>query len=403
VYKSVDGVTSASATITVQVIKVDQKARTGLASVQIPVTLEGRAGEIIQSTELHTVVETIPVTAGDFEIMITITDNASNQQTARKATTSIPVASDARIGMTPVRLYGVDGALEDGVVSITTHDVQNRFDGLLFENQFLVPASIDSTDVTIRLIRYESDVESARQMAGIPINPGSIQYKGIETTGGEVLRSETAVLTRSDRPLLVRHTLPMPESGNYRMEVSVTQPDGTTETRAREFGVKSAWYPNVRSIREMAEPLVYLMNRKDHETMMAIQDSDSLKKAVDTFWLANIKNRSRAGQVIELYYSRVEEANKQFANFKEGWKTDMGMVFILFGPPWYVENNLDSSIWYYSYNRNDTRYMFRFYRPRVADSFYPYQHYILLRERYYHTIEYEMVENWKSGYVLLNP
>ena len=403
VYKSEEGVTSASATLTVQVIKVDQKSRTGLTSMQIPITLEGRAGEIVQSTELHTVVETIPVTSGEFEIMITLTDNSSNQQTARKATTSIPVASESRIGMTPVRLYGLEGVITDGVISITTHDVQNRFDGLIFENQFLVPESVDSSTVTIQLLRYESDVESARQMAGIPISPGSIQYKGIETSGAKSILTDSAVLKGDVRPVRLRHTMPMPESGNYRLEVQVKQPDGSVETRAREFGVKSAWYPNVRSIREMAEPLVYLMNRKDHEEMIRIQNPDSLKKAVDTFWLANIRNRSRAGQVVELYYSRVEEANKQFANFKEGWKTDMGMVFILFGPPWYVENNLDSSIWYYSYNRNDTRYIFRFYRPRVADSFFPYQHYILLRERFFHTIEYEMVENWKSGYVLLNP
>jgi GWxTD domain-containing protein len=402
VYKSEDGLSIATATVSIQVVKLVDKSRTGVSTIQIPLTVEGLHGEMVRSSDIYTVVQTIPVSPGDFEILMTITDNASNQQTGRKATTTIPLASDSQIGMTSIRMYGTEHSIEDGVRLITTHDVQNRLKGLLFENQFLVPESIDSAIVAIRLIRYDSDVEAARQMAGIPINPGSIQYKGIETTGGKTVHTESAVLFGNDRPLLVRQILPIPEPGNYRLQISITQPDGTTETRAREFGVKSAWYPNVRSIREMAEPLVYLMNRKDYEAMLAIQDLDSLKKAVDAFWLTNIKSRSKAGQVIELYYSRVEEANKQFSNFKEGWKTDMGMVFILFGPPWYVENSLDSSIWYYTYNRNDARYMFRFYRPRVADSFYPYQHYILLRERYYHTVEYEMVENWKSGYVLTN-
>ncbi len=402
IYKSADGISVATATLTIQVLKLNQKERVGFASLQIPISIEGRSDNLIRSSDLHTIVQNVEVTPGDFEVILSITDNASNQQTSRKATTSIPEKSDTLIGLTSVRMYGVESDIREEVVSITTHDVQNRYAGLVFENQFLVPESMDSVAVTIKLSQYESDIEHARQMAGLPINPGSIQYKGINYAGGKTLRTDIAYVRGSSRPTQVRHIMPMPGSGNYRLEFSITQPDGRVETRAREFGVKSPWYPNVRTIREMAEPLIYLTSQKEYARMMAIGDPDSLKKEVDRFWLTNIKNRSRAAQVIQLYYSRVEEANKQFSNFKEGWKTDMGMVFILFGPPWYVENSVEGSIWYYSYNRNDLRYVFRFYRPRVSDVFYPYQHYILVRERYYHSVEYEMVENWKSGHVLLD-
>ena len=78
----------------------------------------------------------------------------------------------------------------------------------------------------------------------------------------------------------------------------------------------------------------------------------------------------------------------------------MGMVFILFGPPYFVENYLDTSIWYYSYNRADPLTTFRFYRPKVSDQFFPYQHYILQRQRYYHSVEYDLIESWKRGIVL---
>ena len=82
------------------------------------------------------------------------------------------------------------------------------------------------------------------------------------------------------------------------------------------------------------------MREDDHEKLMAISDPKQQKLAVDRFWLSNIKNTNKAIQIIELFYERVEEANKQFSNYKEGWKTDMGMMYILFGPPWYVENTL---------------------------------------------------------------
>jgi hypothetical protein len=38
-----------------------------------------------------------------------------------------------------------------------------------------------------------------------------------------------------------------------------------------------------------------------------------------------------------LYYARVDYANKHFTRYREGWRTDMGLVFILLGPPSTVE------------------------------------------------------------------
>jgi GWxTD domain-containing protein len=400
VYKSEDGLSSATALLTIQVVKIEEKSRSGVTSLQIPITVEGKHLELVQSTDLYTVVQTIPVTAGDYEILLTITDQASNQQTSRKAVTSLPSMSDSLIGITPVRMYGIDGNIEDGVISITTYDVQNRFDGLLFENQFLVPESMDSTQVTLTLYKYDSDIMPARHMAGIPINVGSLVYKGIEYDSAKPVRTESVFISGGSKPITVRHTIPVPEIGIYRLEASVTQLNGTRIARAREFGVKSAWYPNVRSIREMAEPLVYLMSQREHERLMAIQNPDSMKMAVDEFWLKQIKNRSRAAKVVELYYSRVEEANKQFSNFKDGWKTDMGMIYILFGPPWYIDNSLDMSLWSYTYNRNDIRYTFQFYRPRLANDYFPFQHYLMQRDQIYHNIQYERIQMWTSGRIL---
>jgi hypothetical protein len=58
------------------------------------------------------------------------------------------------------------------------------------------------------------------------------------------------------------------------------------------------------------------------------------------------------------YYARVEFANKHFSHFMDGWKSDMGMVFIIFGTPSNVERHpFDSDakpyeIWtYYELNR----------------------------------------------------
>jgi len=96
----------------------------------------------------------------------------------------------------------------------------------------------------------------------------------------------------------------------------------------------------------------------------------------------------------------VEEANKQFSNFKEGWKTDLGMIYILFGPPWYVDDSLNRMRWSYSYNRNDPDYNYLFETPKLKSEFYPYQNYLLQRNQYYFNIEYQQTQLWLTGQIL---
>jgi GWxTD domain-containing protein len=150
----------------------------------------------------------------------------------------------------------------------------------------------------------------------------------------------------------------------------------------------------------LAEPLAYLMGRNDYRDLMAIEDPDSLKEAIDRFWLENVGSMNRARNVISLYYERVEQANKQFSNFKEGWKTDMGMIYILFGPPWYVERRLNRMQWSYSYDRTDPSYNYYFEKPRMRNEFFPFDNYLLQRSQGYFNLQYQQVQLWITGQIL---
>ncbi|MDX1639344.1 MAG: GWxTD domain-containing protein, partial [Balneolaceae bacterium] len=156
----------------------------------------------------------------------------------------------------------------------------------------------------------------------------------------------------------------------------------------------------LKSPEELARPLVYLMGRGDHEQLMSIDDSDSLKAAVDRFWLLNIRNKSDAKTILRLYYERVEEANKRFSNFKEGWKTDRGLVFILFGSPISVQEIHDTETWHYSYNRNNSRYNYEFKKNRFKSEFYPFDYYVLQRDAEYYNLQKQQVNLWLSGQII---
>ncbi|MDX1639621.1 MAG: GWxTD domain-containing protein, partial [Balneolaceae bacterium] len=152
---------------------------------------------------------------------------------------------------------------------------------------------------------------------------------------------------------------------------------------------------------ELAAPLAYLMGRRDYERLISIENSDSLRSAIDNFWLSNIEDADRARRVIALYYERVEEANKQFSNFKEGWKTDMGMIYILFGPPLFTKRYLGGWIWSYSYDIANPEYHFRFIRPRTRrDPSFPFDHYLLERESGSFNIQSRQIHLWLSGNIL---
>ena len=71
-------------------------------------------------------------------------------------------------------------------------------------------------------------------------------------------------------------------------------------------------------------------------------------------------NTSKNEIMIE-YYARVQTANERYTNYFDGWKSDMGMVYIIYGDPSSIErypfsqNSKPYEVWdYYEINRRFT-------------------------------------------------
>ena len=68
-------------------------------------------------------------------------------------------------------------------------------------------------------------------------------------------------------------------------------------------------------------------------------------------------------ELMDEYYGRVAYANAHFRSYGSGWKTDMGMVYIVYGPPDDIErhpwdaNNKPYEIWTY-YEKGGRRFVF---------------------------------------------
>ncbi|MEX1011900.1 MAG: GWxTD domain-containing protein [Balneolaceae bacterium] len=340
------------------------------------------------------------VPPGAYDIAVAIQDLSSDKRTTRTAETYIPDPEDNDVNLTTIRLLGKDMSLpEPDYQPITTYDVPAVNDSIRFLIQVTNNRIEEPLEVASRLIHYESDNEPARSMSMNNYGASSMAYRGIDYNRVEEIDATRRVLDQSGS-VMIEYRFPRPDYGNYRFEVRAVTPDDEELYRGRDFGVKSENYPAIKSPRELAEPLFYLMTPKEYESMLEIEDPDSLKAEVDRFWLSNIGSANRARHVISLYYQRIEEANKQFSSYKEGWKTDQGMIYILFGPPWYIDQRLNEMQWSYAYDRTDPRYNFYFMRPKLRNEFFPFEHYLLLRDYSYYNLQYHQVQLWLTGQIL---
>lgn len=116
-------------------------------------------------------------------------------------------------------------------------------------------------------------------------------------------------------------------------------------------------FPDITTAEELRYPLRYITTRKEYDSLM---ENSNMKAAVDDFWLKTARTPERAKILIQKYYLNVEEANRYFTSYLEGWKTDRGLIYIIFGKPDYVYRGKGTEEWIYGepQNRSSLRYTF---------------------------------------------
>ena len=99
----------------------------------------------------------------------------------------------------------------------------------------------------------------------------------------------------------------------------------------------------------------YLANRNEQEQFKKISSIEGKREYLYKFWKSRDEfPETSENETFMNYFSRVEQANQKFSAMKkDGWKTDRGRVFLLYGEPSEIErfpNQLDSKpyeIWQY--------------------------------------------------------
>ena len=97
---------------------------------------------------------------------------------------------------------------------------------------------------------------------------------------------------------------------------------------------------------------------------------------------------------IKQYYLRAEVANKFFSSYREGWNTDRGMIFIIFGPPKYIFRSENGERWIYGSDNSVMSEEFFFHK---IENPYSSNAYGLDRSPTLKATWNKMTEAWRNG------
>ena len=175
------------------------------------------------------------------------------------------------------------------------------------------------------------------------------------------------------------------EEGYYFFQTDTVASSGLLLKSAHES------FPKVKDWEEMIQMVTYISTRKEHEALLLAEDK---KKALDEYWMTLARNPDTAKELIRNYFRMVEFANILFTDFKEGWKTDRGMVYIVMGPPQEVNFYLDREVWSYAGMDGSSKIRFTFARAKTILS--PH-FYTLNRSRAYQPVWFKNISQWRSG------
>lgn len=164
----------------------------------------------------------------------------------------------------------------------------------------------------------------------------------------------------------------------------------TTSFSGISIRAEEKFYPKLVRMDDIVDPVIYLTTSQEIERLKKAEDP---KRAFEKFWLNLASSEELAAKLIRIYFTQVEKANGLFTNYKPGWKTDMGMIYIIYGPPDEVTNNGETETWYYG-QQTSSEVVFNFLKLK---SIFTHQHFLLIRDKQYRDSWYRAIENWRRG------
>jgi len=152
-------------------------------------------------------------------------------------------------------------------------------------------------------------------------------------------------------------------------------------------------HPYFDNYRDLMDPLIYVSTNDELKKMKTASDG---RQAFEEFVNNTISANEQVGKdFVKYYYRRVRKSARLFSENQDGWKTDSGMIYQIFGNPAQVFRNESTELWVYpSSSGGRLRYIFDII---VEDGIIKHK---LIRANRYRENWMRAVTQWRSGRII---
>jgi GWxTD domain-containing protein len=279
---------------------------------------------------------TMDVDPGTYQLNVVFRDQESRKSSQVRKSLLVTDFSKDSIALSDIMLISrlsVSGGRKTIVPNITGRIDPRSESGYLFFELYSTP-KLDSVDVVYRVFDSKKTEVARRSQREAVTGPKTQLFMKVDSA-----------------------SIPM---GTFVVTAEAVAQDGISgrtfrASTSRTIVVRSPDLPAaILDIDKATDQLIYIA--KDAE-MQYIRDGatpEEKRRRFMEFWAKRDPDSSTPrNELMEEYYARIQYANQNFGRHLDGWRTDMGMVFIRFGTPENIERHpleIDTKpyeIWYY--------------------------------------------------------
>ncbi len=221
--------------------------------------------------------------------------------------------------------------------------------------------------VPTRTFGFDSDRLAAR-VTTFDRRPGpwprsaTLHYRILDDQDDPRAQGDTVVaMSQATQSFVLRPTAGELFIGSYTLELE--RVEGKARWRStRAFEVEESGPPRGRDWDLILEALSYVAPQEEVDAMRKLP-ADQQAAAWDRFWRRRDPTPETPRNEYELeFFRRLHYAAQHFQGFGVGWRSDMGRIYIRYGPPDQIEQRPATSgtpqleIWYY--NQPSRRFVF---------------------------------------------
>ncbi|MEO5989226.1 MAG: GWxTD domain-containing protein [Candidatus Eisenbacteria bacterium] len=180
------------------------------------------------------------------------------------------------------------------------------------------------------------------------------RFRIVDDSGNPLLTGDTLVaLARSADAVTIHPNHPEIFIGTYLFELELVEGKSRWRT-SRSFDVEESGPPRGKQFDQMLEGLAYVADAAEVDAMRG-RSPDEQAAAWEGFWKRRDPTPETARNEYQLeFFRRLRYADQHFQGFGPGWRSDMGRIYIHYGPPDQIEQRAATAsspqyeLWYYN-------------------------------------------------------